>query len=85
MRVDYWLDAIAALIAINATRLQAGEITVAEADKEEMELLMRARVDLSREDIAELLRRILTRHQFIADDEARNGRPCPGNDSANPN
>ena len=85
MRVDYWLDAIAALIAINATRLQAGEITVAEADKEEMELLMRARVDLSREDIAELLRRILIRHQFIADDEARNGWPCPGNDSAHPN
>ena len=46
---------------------------------------MRARLDLTDEQGAELLSGILAMHQTMANDLAQQGHPAPGNDSGKPN
>jgi hypothetical protein len=85
MTVKQWLKKITDLPATNAKRLIAGEITPSEAEEEEEVLLMRARLDLTDEQGAELLRGILAAHQAAADALARDGHPVSGNDPERPN
>jgi hypothetical protein len=84
MTVDQWFKAIIELIGIHATQLNAGEITPDQANRDEEEMVLRARLDLSDEDGQALLTRVLSGHQEIADELARRGHPMPGNDSSQP-
>lgn len=85
MTVEYWLTKITELVVKQGKSLSAGEITASEADREEEELVMQARLDLTDEEGAELLRRLLAAHQTIADNMALRGRPASGNDPKKPN
>jgi hypothetical protein len=83
--VEHWLTKITELVVRHGKRLSAGEITASEADMEEEEIIIQARLDLTDEQGAELLRKLLAAHQTIADDMARRGRPASGNDPDKPN
>jgi hypothetical protein len=84
MNLDQWFMAIRELAATHARQLIAGEITPDQATREEEEMVLRARLDLSDEDGKEMLNRMLSSHQEVADELARRGRPIPGNDSTLP-
>jgi hypothetical protein len=84
MTVDQWFMAIRELVATHARRLTAGEISADQASREEEEMVLRARLDLSDEDGQEMMNRTLRAHQELADDLAQHGQPISGNDSSKP-
>lgn len=85
MTVAEWVKTIALLAVTNTTRLRAGEITAAQADREEEDLVIRARLELTDEQGVQLLAGVLAAHQAIADEMAQRGHPASGNDSHKPN
>jgi hypothetical protein len=85
MTVTEWVSQISLLVVTNTKRVVAGHITASEAEREEEDLIIRARLELTDEQGAELLKGMLAAHQTIANHMARRGHPAPGNDSENPN
>jgi hypothetical protein len=83
--VAQWLEKVTELVAIHVKQMTAGEITSSEADDEEQELLMRARLDLTDEQGEEFLRGVLSIHQTIANELLRRGHPVSGNNPDKPN
>jgi hypothetical protein len=85
MTVEQWLARALELVRGHDQQLLAGEITASQADAEERELVMRARIDLSDEDGLEFLNGILRIHQALATELAQGGYPVSGNDPKKPN
>jgi hypothetical protein len=79
-------DEILALTATHILRIQSGEITQVEANDEMEELLMRARLSLSDEELVKIRGSVLSIHDVIARDiKSSHGVSVPGNDPSNPN
>jgi hypothetical protein len=85
MTAEQWLAKIADLVRAHTEQLLAREITVSDADHEEQELVLRARLDLTDEEGRELLKQILAFHQALASELAQKGHPVSGNDPKKPN
>jgi hypothetical protein len=83
--VAQWLEKITELRAIHVRQMVAGEITASQADDEEQELLMRARLDLTDEQASELLKGVLLAHQATANEIIKRGHSVSGNNPHKPN
>jgi len=84
MTVEEWLAKIVEIVSTNTTQLSSGEITPGQATEKEQEVILRARLDLSDKDGAELLDPILATHQIMADNLKQAGHSVPGNDPDKP-
>jgi hypothetical protein len=85
MTADELKQAIAALATRQTEQIVRGAITPEEASIEQVQLLMRATLEMADDDLNEVSRWMLTQHQMIADMLADRGRPIPGNDRDKPN